>query len=380
MVNRASLSLQHRIFDVNKSAQESGGEGKSTYDKMVTTFSYVKNNSSADVVTIVANANAQSSRREDIEVRVNGELKVFEDDRARDILCMNNSFEDFPSVAMGHLYRIAGKSILSDRCITPYAEFRIPDCEENERKNQLSSRLLSESILHALETNPDLKNILVPVHYCGHWNLSIINKLNDSDEWRLITCETLSYAKMVKCDPLASIGLVLEGVPELVFESAHKALQTKLKPGFNYMEFKQYGDKGCGFTTSIFAEAILKGDVSIDDEMIYSDKDWSVATYTDVTKVLLRQLSEVQERIQDIQFGGGHSEDLELLNSKAADLLSNIEILEAAGGDVVLENNRSLSSSIELEALRRVQLAFKFEKTHKESVAATIGVLGGVKV
>lgn len=370
-MNMSQLSLQGRIhLQENSSSDAAGGGNK--FDRAVTTIHYNKNNEMKDDVKIVINSESHKGRSEDIKVFIGGELQFFKNADAQHILNMGNCFKEFPEMAMEHLTRICSKNGNKESTILPFVEYRTPSDLMSESANRRFSEKLQSDISSSLEKNPNLKQILVPVKDGGHWRFCILSKCDD-ETWRLIAGDTTSSARAM---PLSGIEANYKGIQGLVLDGAKKTLPCRENDTFHYMEFKQYGERGCGITASIVMEGILKGEIVVDDSKLYKEGDWSVskaeidvntiAAYNEQIVTLQSHMMEVIEDLCDGKIDqASHDEQLDQLAKQSEEIGMNIRIAEAAGEQEVytLTENRSESSNLTLEALRRVQLAFKIEKS-----------------
>ncbi|MDF9619151.1 hypothetical protein P5705_16005 [Pseudomonas entomophila] len=367
---RSSLSLQNRIHSSNQST-EASHDDKNKYNNTTTIFHYNKNNESKDDVKIVINAKSHKSRNEDIQVLVGDTPRTFKSDKARHLLNMGNCFKDFPKIAMTHLERICSKHSGGESIIMPFVESRPPLNESNKLLNKIGFEKLSLDIKSALDTNPDLTKILIPVVEQGHWRLCILTKPDSKDLWQLIITETISRAKTTS---LQNLKQYYSDLQNNILSSAEKALPGKTTDTFNYKEFKQYGERGCGITTSIIMEGILKGEIDINSNL-YNDSDW-ISEHRD-TPSKLSQLESILKEIETRRdtlierYSNGLIDDEEsdrqfqLLECERIETESNIQIEKYCPEEshLTLATNKSESSNITLEALRRVQLAFKLEKS-----------------
>lgn len=142
------------------------------------------------------------------------------------------------------------------------------ELNENEVKHgaSTSSKDFKSLIDFRLKRNPQVKEILIPVlSNKDHWYAIHIEIDKDSNNLTPTIINTTNEAKVK-----GSYDCILNGYKKIQSLLGEVFKESEIFHDFNIGNFKfcqslQYGNMGCGITTSLNEQAILNGEVEIDD-------------------------------------------------------------------------------------------------------------------
>lgn len=299
LLNNNEISCKDNDKDISYLKDNKGKKTDEYYRQRTTEIGYNNN------IKIVVNPDKENKgREENIEVYVNSEKYKFNSHSARHILSMNQSFHDFADQALESLSNIINKNNSKESStiiLSKYIEYK--ESLSNTEQNDNASRILKSFISEIKNEYINVKKIIVPIRQGKHW-LTVVINFNDTVD--KATVNVINSTNQIQIMSLQSIKGEYREFLIPIIERSLNDLGITLDSDFGFSQYLQYGNMGCGITMSLFIEDLLKDKFKLSEDEIFLESDYS-------------------------------------------------------NGNLI--KDKSGRSSLVLEAIRRVQLAFEIEKS-----------------
>ncbi|WP_199406726.1 hypothetical protein [Chromobacterium sp. ATCC 53434] len=303
---------------------------------------------------------------------------------SKNILSMNGTF---PHSEMHALEGMISKSHSKENEILPYVELN-----SNEVKHGLStgSSELRDLIDFRLKRNPNIKEMVIPVlSNKDHWYAVHVEIDKGRNQIRTTIINTTNEAKVKE-----SHEEILDGYKQVqsllhaVFEKS-EVLSSVEVGDFQFCQSLQYGNMGCGITTSLNSQALLSGEMKVDSlkftkesfrtkdqvlEMssvnIFSDGEKYVFQNekADLAKSALEMMGAIPARMLTQE--NYERDDLESdMNNFFEGNLETKQVEYVIDTPPCLIEDKSQRSNLALESIRRADLALNYlDRAEKRDV------------
>ncbi|MGQ5525592.1 hypothetical protein ACUHMQ_20380 [Chitinimonas sp. PSY-7] len=326
----------------------------------------------------------------DIKLIVSGngrceEIKLFKSGHEIDaheyvkkhILSMNGTFSHDE---MHILEGMISENNCNKKEVLPYVELN-----ENEKKNgaSTSSKELKELIDFRLKRNPTAKEIIIPVlANKDHWYAVHLEIDKDGNKVKPTIINTTNEAKIKKSqdeilDGYRQVQLLLREVL-----NTSKSFSVISVDGFRFCQSLQYGNMGCGITTSLNAQALLTGEMKVDKLTFTKDSFRTEEQVLESTNVDIfhegKKYNFIGEKAKLVklftEFSGTDSIPARMLTQEhycEEDFRNDVDDFFAASLDTkkvelnintqpYLIKDNSQRSNVILESIRRADLALNY--------------------
>jgi hypothetical protein len=374
-------------FDVTVSRLENSDKNSiGFYDTKITTLSYADSQHGQLQVVV-----SGKGRQEKIEVFKKEQTEyvkmIFSEQVTKNILSMNGTFSHHEIHLLDELL-VDGAPNKTQ--VLPYIE--VSDHQKFDIAQAAAQ--LRDLLDYRLNIKPETTRIILPVlSNQSHW---FMVSLDVHDQNHTITPTIINSTNDAKAnqsldDVLNNYGNIQELIKTALKTS--EFFKDKMINDFQFGQSLQYGNMGCGITTMLNMQAISSGELSIDQieftqSSFYSENerkfqldfviDGKAIRLTDQKASLLLHFHDICGNNQLIPLSlleNDHYGEQDLFNDANLFFDGTLEVrqidqLNNLSTPGFLKKDTSNRSSLELETIRRVDLAFLSE--HKSSMREAI--------
>lgn len=222
-------------------------------------------------IKIVVNSAGLPGREENIDVYKNAIKYEFNSVNAKEILSMNRSFHDFSAESIKLLLDIINyNKENSPTVVTDYVDYI--EGYSGMAKNNIEKQKLTTIIREIIEKQQNIERIIIPIKQGkAHW-LSVVIDFSNKINTTITVINSTNQASKMSLDNIKNEyeKFLLPIIKDSIIESG-----LTLNNTFNFAQYLQYGNMGCGITMSLFIEELLNNNFKLSENEIFRDSDYT---------------------------------------------------------------------------------------------------------